>query len=130
MEAINPVRLMLFWDSEIARDAYGPYFTGTVRKTWTLPTNRFISHTKLVRKILKYRDMDPNIWNVRMTMRVPSYYEVHRLFYFNLYSMNNDEEMRYLWTISADLSKEGIHIHVEFESIKQKIFQVHITEIQ
>ncbi|KAI5677809.1 hypothetical protein M9H77_08759 [Catharanthus roseus] len=50
--------------------------------------------------------MDPNIWNVRIMMRVPS--------------MNNDEEMRYLWTISADLSKEGIHILVEFESIEQQ----------
>ncbi|KAI5667813.1 hypothetical protein M9H77_17666 [Catharanthus roseus] len=47
MEAINPVRVMLFWDSEIARDAYGPYFTGTIRKSWTLPTNRIISHAKL-----------------------------------------------------------------------------------
>ncbi|KAI5662846.1 hypothetical protein M9H77_22169 [Catharanthus roseus] len=55
-----------------------------------------------------------------MTMRVPSYYEVHRMFYFNLYSMNNDEEMRYLWTIPADLSKEGIHILVEFEPIQQQ----------
>ncbi|KAI5682283.1 hypothetical protein M9H77_03511 [Catharanthus roseus] len=32
MEAINYVRVMLFWDSEIARDAYGLYFTGVVRK--------------------------------------------------------------------------------------------------
>ncbi|KAI5659012.1 hypothetical protein M9H77_27805 [Catharanthus roseus] len=55
-----------------------------------------------------------------MTMRVPSYYEVHHMFYFNLYSMNNDEEMRYLWTISDDLSKEGIHILVEFELIEQQ----------
>ncbi|KAI5683478.1 hypothetical protein M9H77_04706 [Catharanthus roseus] len=68
---------MLFWDFEIARDAYGPYFTGVVRKSWTLPTTRIISHNELVRKILKYRDMDPNLWIVRMTMRVPSYYEVH-----------------------------------------------------
>ncbi|KAI5683919.1 hypothetical protein M9H77_05147 [Catharanthus roseus] len=72
MESINPVRVMLFWDSEIARDAYGPYFTGTIRKSWTLPTNRTISRTELVRTILKYRDVDPNLWNVRMTMRVPS----------------------------------------------------------
>ncbi|KAI5649591.1 hypothetical protein M9H77_35596 [Catharanthus roseus] len=36
MEAINPVRVQLFWDSKIARDAYGPYFTGTIRKSWTL----------------------------------------------------------------------------------------------
>ncbi|KAI5662044.1 hypothetical protein M9H77_21367 [Catharanthus roseus] len=28
--------------------------------------------------------------------------------------------MRYLWTIPADISKEGIHILVEFESIKQQ----------
>ncbi|KAI5674350.1 hypothetical protein M9H77_14714 [Catharanthus roseus] len=55
-----------------------------------------------------------------MTMRVPLYYEVHRMFYFNLYSMNNDEEIRYLWTIPADLSKEGIHILVEFEPIEQQ----------
>ncbi|KAI5680239.1 hypothetical protein M9H77_01466 [Catharanthus roseus] len=54
-----------------------------------------------------------------MTMRVPSYYEVHHMFYFNLYSMNNDEEMRYLWTIPPHHSKEGIHILVEFDQIQQ-----------
>ncbi|KAI5661658.1 hypothetical protein M9H77_20981 [Catharanthus roseus] len=64
--------------------------------------------------------MDPNLWNVRMTMRVLSYYEVQCMFYFNLYSMNNDEEMRYLWIIPADLSKEEIHILVEFELIEQQ----------
>ncbi|KAI5659207.1 hypothetical protein M9H77_28000 [Catharanthus roseus] len=64
--------------------------------------------------------MDSNLWNVRMTMRVPSYYEVHRMFYFNLYSMNNDEEMHYLWTISPQLAKEEIHILVEFEHIQQQ----------
>ncbi|KAI5682260.1 hypothetical protein M9H77_03488 [Catharanthus roseus] len=64
--------------------------------------------------------MDPNLWNVRMTMRVPSYYKVHRKFYFNLYSMNNDEEMRYLWTIPPHLTKEGIYILVEFEHIQQQ----------
>ncbi|KAI5680634.1 hypothetical protein M9H77_01861 [Catharanthus roseus] len=78
MEAIDPVRVMLFWDSEITRDTHSPYFTGVVRKSWTLSTTRMISHDELVRKILKYRDMDPNLWNVRMTMRVPSYYEVHQ----------------------------------------------------
>ncbi|KAI5648631.1 hypothetical protein M9H77_34636 [Catharanthus roseus] len=64
--------------------------------------------------------MDPKLWNVRMTMRVPTYYEAHRMFYFNLYSMNNDEEMRYLWTIPTDISKERIHILVEFEPIEQQ----------
>ncbi|KAI5675424.1 hypothetical protein M9H77_06374 [Catharanthus roseus] len=64
--------------------------------------------------------MDPNLWNVRMTMRVPSYYEVHHMFYFNLYSMNNDEKMHYLWTILPHLAKEGIHILVEFEHIQQQ----------
>ncbi|KAI5672978.1 hypothetical protein M9H77_13342 [Catharanthus roseus] len=72
MEAINLVRVMIFWDSEIARNAYGPYFTRVVQKSWTLPTTRMISHDELVRKILKYRDMDPNLWNVRMTMRMVS----------------------------------------------------------
>ncbi|KAI5659201.1 hypothetical protein M9H77_27994 [Catharanthus roseus] len=64
--------------------------------------------------------MDSNLWNVRMTMRMPSYYEVHRMFYFNLYSMNNDQEMRYLWTISPQLAKEGIHILVEFDHIQRQ----------
>ncbi|KAI5672556.1 hypothetical protein M9H77_12920 [Catharanthus roseus] len=64
--------------------------------------------------------MDPNLWNVRITMRVPTYYKAHRMFYFNLYSMNNDEEMQYLWTIPADISNEGIHILVEFEPIEQQ----------
>ncbi|KAI5673567.1 hypothetical protein M9H77_13931 [Catharanthus roseus] len=77
MEAINPVKVILFWDSKIARDAHGPYFTRVVRKSCTLPMTRMISHNELVRKISKYRDMDSNLWNVRMTMRVPSYYEVH-----------------------------------------------------
>ncbi|KAI5654710.1 hypothetical protein M9H77_31897 [Catharanthus roseus] len=120
MESINPVRVQLFWDFEIAKDAYGHYFTETIRKSWTLPTNRIISHLDLVKKILKYRDMDPNLWNVRMTMRVPTYYEAHCMFYFNLYSTNNDEEIWYLWTIPADIWKEGIHILVEFEPIKQQ----------
>ncbi|KAI5662071.1 hypothetical protein M9H77_21394 [Catharanthus roseus] len=48
--------------------------------------------------------MDYNLWNVRMTMRVPSYYE----------------EMHYLWTIQPHLAKEGIHILVEFEPIQQQ----------
>ncbi|KAI5649394.1 hypothetical protein M9H77_35399 [Catharanthus roseus] len=28
MNAIHSVRVVLFWDSEHARDAFGPYFTG------------------------------------------------------------------------------------------------------
>ncbi|KAI5652536.1 hypothetical protein M9H77_29723 [Catharanthus roseus] len=108
---------MLFWNSKIARNAYGPYFTGVVRRI--LPTNRMISHNELVSKILKYRDMDPNLYIVRMTMRMPSYYEVHCMFYFNIYSMNNDEEMLYLWTIPPHHAKEEIHILVEFDQIQQ-----------
>ncbi|KAI5657237.1 hypothetical protein M9H77_26030 [Catharanthus roseus] len=53
-------------------------------------------------------------------MRVPSYYEMHHMFYFNLYRMNNDEEMRYLGTIPPYLAKEGLHILVEFEHIQQQ----------
>ncbi|KAI5668287.1 hypothetical protein M9H77_18140 [Catharanthus roseus] len=59
---------------EHARDAYGPYFTGTTKKTWTF--TRMVTHNELVRKILKHQGMDPNLWRVRMTMRVPSFYEV------------------------------------------------------
>ncbi|KAI5666429.1 hypothetical protein M9H77_16282 [Catharanthus roseus] len=110
MAATHTVKVLLFWDSEIAKDAYGLYFTGVVQKTWTFPTNRMISHAELVRKILKYRDMDHNLWSVRMTMRVPSFYKEHRMFYFNLYNMNNDNKMRYLWTIASNLAKEWIHI--------------------
>ncbi|KAI5673138.1 hypothetical protein M9H77_13502 [Catharanthus roseus] len=47
MDTIHPVRVLLFWDSEIARDAYGPYFTGVVQKSWTLTTSRMISHAEL-----------------------------------------------------------------------------------
>ncbi|KAI5674507.1 hypothetical protein M9H77_14871 [Catharanthus roseus] len=70
--------------------------------------------------------MDPNLWIVRMTMRVLSYYEMHRMFCFNLYSMNNDEEMHYLWTIPPHYAKEEIHILVEFEQIQQ--YSIPITQ--
>ncbi|KAI5668972.1 hypothetical protein M9H77_18825 [Catharanthus roseus] len=43
--------------------------------------------------------MDPILWSVRMTMRVLSFYEEHHIFYFTLYSINNDNKMCYLWTI-------------------------------
>ncbi|KAI5683826.1 hypothetical protein M9H77_05054 [Catharanthus roseus] len=86
---------MLFWNFEIARDAYGPYFTGVVHKSWTLPTNRMISHDELIKKILKYRDMDPNLWNNEQRRK-----------------------MRYLWTIPPHLAKEGINILVAFEHIQ------------
>ncbi|KAI5658852.1 hypothetical protein M9H77_27645 [Catharanthus roseus] len=66
MEAINPVRVMLFWDSKIASDTYGPYFTGVVRKK-----------LDIANEPKYFIDIDPNLSNVRMTMRVPSYYEVH-----------------------------------------------------
>ncbi|KAI5654201.1 hypothetical protein M9H77_31388 [Catharanthus roseus] len=47
-------------------------------------------------------------------MRVPSFYEEYHMFYFTLYSMNNDNEMCYLWTIRPNIAKEGIHVLVEF----------------
>ncbi|KAI5667908.1 hypothetical protein M9H77_17761 [Catharanthus roseus] len=54
--------------------------------------------------------MDPNQWHVRMTMRVPSFYEEYQMFNFTLYSMNSDDEMCYLWPTRPDISNEGIHI--------------------
>ncbi|KAI5662079.1 hypothetical protein M9H77_21402 [Catharanthus roseus] len=38
------------------------------------------------------------------------------------YSMNNDDEMRYLWTIRPDISREGIHVLVEFEPVQSQSF--------
>ncbi|KAI5658574.1 hypothetical protein M9H77_27367 [Catharanthus roseus] len=66
--------------------------------------------------------MDPNLWWIRMTMRVPSFYEEYQIFNFTLYSMNNNDEMCYLWTIRPDISKEGIHVLVEFESLQSQTF--------
>ncbi|KAI5678590.1 hypothetical protein M9H77_09540 [Catharanthus roseus] len=114
MEAVNLVRVMLFWDSEIARDAYGPYFIGTIRKSWTLPTNRIISHAELVKKILKYRDMDPNLCNVRMTM-----------------SMNNDEEMLESGTVRLldwNDSMTDIQLGMRFvDKVQTVLFQMGCT---
>ncbi|KAI5668073.1 hypothetical protein M9H77_17926 [Catharanthus roseus] len=46
MDAIHPVKVLLFWDVVIAYGAYRPYFTRVVQKAWTLPTNRMISHVQ------------------------------------------------------------------------------------
>ncbi|KAI5667451.1 hypothetical protein M9H77_17304 [Catharanthus roseus] len=54
--------------------------------------------------------MDPNLWHVRMTMRVPSFYEESQMFSFTLYSMNNEDEMCHFWTIRPDISKEGFTV--------------------
>ncbi|KAI5671462.1 hypothetical protein M9H77_11826 [Catharanthus roseus] len=118
--SLYPIRVVLFWDSKYARDAYGPYFTGAVKKTWTF--TRMVTHDQLVRKILKHQGMDPNLWRVLTTMRVPLLYEEYQMFNITLYSMNNNNDMRYFWTIRLDISKEGIHILVEFEPIQSQTF--------
>ncbi|KAI5654985.1 hypothetical protein M9H77_32172 [Catharanthus roseus] len=107
MDVIHPVRVVLFWDSEIARDAYGPYFTRLVKKSWTF--NQMVILAEL---------------SVRMTMRVPSFYEEFHMFYFTLYNMNNDNEMRYLWTIRPNLVKKEIHILIEFISIQPQTISI------
>ncbi|KAI5656994.1 hypothetical protein M9H77_25787 [Catharanthus roseus] len=112
MDTAYPVWVVLFRDSKIARDAYGLYFTGFVKKSWTF--NRMVIHAKLVRKILKHREIDPNIWSIRMTMKVSSFYEY----------MNNDNEMRYLWTIRPNIAKEGIHVLVEFIPIQPQTVSI------
>ncbi|KAI5657554.1 hypothetical protein M9H77_26347 [Catharanthus roseus] len=74
--------------------------------------------------------MDPNLWRVRMKMRVPSFYEKYQMFNFTLYNMNNNDEMHYLWTIRPDISKKGIHVLVEFEPIQSRTFSnVHHTHV-
>ncbi|KAI5673222.1 hypothetical protein M9H77_13586 [Catharanthus roseus] len=112
MDATHPVR----------GDAYGSYFTGLVQKTWTF--NRRVSHAELVRKILKHRDMDPNFWSIQITMRVPSFYEEYHMFYFTLFNMNNDNEMRYFWTIAPNLAKKGIQVLVEFIPIQPQTISI------
>ncbi|KAI5667570.1 hypothetical protein M9H77_17423 [Catharanthus roseus] len=76
MEAINPVRVILFWDFEIARSLF--YWNNSKKLDIANEPNYFTCRTG--KKILKYQDMDPNLWNVRMTMRVPSYYESSQWF--------------------------------------------------
>ncbi|KAI5654479.1 hypothetical protein M9H77_31666 [Catharanthus roseus] len=66
--------------------------------------------------------MDPNLWRVLMTMRVFSFYKEYQMFNFTLYSMNSDNEIGYLWTIRPNISKEGIHVLVEFEPIQSQTF--------
>ncbi|KAI5677315.1 hypothetical protein M9H77_08265 [Catharanthus roseus] len=68
MDTTLPVRVVLFWDSEHARDAYGPYFIGVAKKTWTF--TQMVIHDQLIRKILKHQGMDLNLWRVRITMRI------------------------------------------------------------
>ncbi|KAI5682494.1 hypothetical protein M9H77_03722 [Catharanthus roseus] len=59
-----------------------------------------------------------------MTMRVPLFYEEHHMFYFTLYSMNNDNKMRYLWTIVPNLAKEGIQVLVQFIPIRPQTVSI------
>ncbi|KAI5682500.1 hypothetical protein M9H77_03728 [Catharanthus roseus] len=70
------------------------------------------THDELVRKILKYQGIDPNLWQVRMMIRVPSFYE----------DINNDDEMHYVWTIRPNISNEAIHLLVELEPIQSQTF--------
>ncbi|KAI5665920.1 hypothetical protein M9H77_15773 [Catharanthus roseus] len=75
--ATHPVRVVLFWDSEHARDAYCPYFTRAAKKTWTF--TRMVTHNELVRKILKHRVMDPNLWQFRAYLDMGSGKQIHVL---------------------------------------------------
>ncbi|KAI5658893.1 hypothetical protein M9H77_27686 [Catharanthus roseus] len=57
-------------------------------------------------------------------MRVPLFYEEHHMFYFTLYNMNNDNELRYLWTIAPNLVKEGIQVLVEFIPLQRQTVSI------
>ncbi|KAI5664585.1 hypothetical protein M9H77_23908 [Catharanthus roseus] len=70
IDATHPVRVILFYNSKHARGAFGHYFTGAAKNTWTF--TRMVTHVQLVRKIFKHQGMDPNQWHVQMTMRVPN----------------------------------------------------------
>ncbi|KAI5672674.1 hypothetical protein M9H77_13038 [Catharanthus roseus] len=89
-----------------ARDVYIPYFTGATKKIWTF--TRLLTYDKLVRKILKHQEMDLNQWHVRMTMRVPSFYE----------DMNNNEFepiQSQTFQMSSILMYQGLRIIQTFE---------------
>ncbi|KAI5650837.1 hypothetical protein M9H77_36842 [Catharanthus roseus] len=69
MDITHPVRVVLFCDSEHARDAFGPYFTGATKKTWTF--TQMVTHDQLVRKSFEHRRMDPNQWrNTRLVQAI------------------------------------------------------------
>ncbi|KAI5649863.1 hypothetical protein M9H77_35868 [Catharanthus roseus] len=85
MEAINPVRLMLFWDSEISRDAYGSYFTGTVRKTWTLTSKKNIEISRYGSQYLECSNDDEGAF----VLRGASYEKIHILVEFESIEQQN-----------------------------------------
>ncbi|KAI5671972.1 hypothetical protein M9H77_12336 [Catharanthus roseus] len=58
-------------------------------------------------------------------MRVPSFYEEHHMFYFTLYSMNNDNEMRYFFTI---VLVQFIPIQQQTVSITNDTNTINMTE--
>ncbi|KAI5675369.1 hypothetical protein M9H77_06319 [Catharanthus roseus] len=91
MEAINPVRVMLFWDSKIARDAYGPYFTGTIRRSWTLPTNRMISHDELQQNIPNTHDRNTTTLREHITAVTQMVSDEPSMLYSTI--NNNDDEV-------------------------------------
>ncbi|KAI5656608.1 hypothetical protein M9H77_25401 [Catharanthus roseus] len=68
--------------------------------------------------------MDSNLWSVRMTMGVPSFYEEPSYFYFTLYNINNDNEMCYFWTIAPNFAKEGIQVLIEFIPIQRQTVSI------
>ncbi|KAI5669124.1 hypothetical protein M9H77_18977 [Catharanthus roseus] len=50
--------------------------------------------------------------------------EQHRMFHFTLFSMNNDNEMCYLWTIAPNLAMDFIYSLNSFKS-NNRLFQLH-----
>ncbi|KAI5654306.1 hypothetical protein M9H77_31493 [Catharanthus roseus] len=96
MDTTHPIRVVLFWNLEHARDMYSPYFTEKAKKTWIF--TRMVTHDQLVRKILKHQGMDPNFWHV------------------------------YLWTVRPDISKDRIHVLVEFELIQSQTFSEMVSD--
>ncbi|KAI5650976.1 hypothetical protein M9H77_36981 [Catharanthus roseus] len=58
MDATHPISVVLFWDSEHAKDVFSPYFTRAVKKTWTFTL--MVTHDQLVRKTFKHQGMNPN----------------------------------------------------------------------
>ncbi|KAI5668068.1 hypothetical protein M9H77_17921 [Catharanthus roseus] len=113
VDATHPVRVVLFWDSEYTKYAFGPYFTRAAKKTWTF--TQILTHDQLVRKIFNHQGMDPNQWHVRMTMRPDiSKKGIHVLVEFEPIQLQ----------IFLDIQHTHVSTHEDHSNVHQ-----HVTEI-
>ncbi|KAI5663254.1 hypothetical protein M9H77_22577 [Catharanthus roseus] len=63
-QSTHPVRVVLFWDSDIARDVYGPYFTGLIQQQTVSITNdtNTINMTEHIKAITQMVSNEPSMF--------------------------------------------------------------------